>query len=125
MAIRFAATMNAINRGLHDMAQAKAVDMIEDWESALSDIDVPGSKGIARDLGALRKQLECDAPDDERVMALLHRLGQATTTIADKADNNQAKLRDLGQALTECGDEQSDEAEDAAAAAQPKRRKAA
>ena len=125
MAVRFAATMNAFNRGIEDMQPAKAVDMIEDWESALSDTDVPGSKGIARDLGALRKQLENGSPNSERVMALLHRLGEATVKIADKSDRYQEKIRGLGEVLTECGAPQSDEEEDTAAAANPKRRKAA
>ena len=41
---------------------------------------------------------------------MLHRLGEATTKIADRADKNGDKLRDLGQALTEAsGDEEIDE----------------
>jgi hypothetical protein len=62
--------------------------MIEDWETALADLDVPGAKGIARDLAALRKQLEKSEPDGERVQALLHRLGTATVKIADRAEKN-------------------------------------
>jgi hypothetical protein len=122
MAVKFAATMNAINRGLDSTKPAKGADMIEDWEAALAETDVPGSKGIARDLAALRKQLEKQEPDGERVAALLHRLGQATTKIAEKSDKQQDKLKQLGEALTEAGDEDNDEAEDTAAAAAPKRR---
>ncbi|HEX8419094.1 MAG TPA: hypothetical protein VF638_03680 [Sphingomonas sp.] len=81
MAIKFAGTLNAINRGLDSTKPAKGVDMIEDWEVALSDLDMPGSKGILRDLGSLRKLLERDEPDADRVHALLHRLGAATTKI--------------------------------------------
>jgi hypothetical protein len=95
--------------------------MIEDWEAALADIDTTGAKGILRDLGSLRKQLEKDAPDADRVHALLHRLGAATTKIADKAETNQEKLKALGEALTEAGEDQPDEEEDAEAAANPKR----
>lgn len=121
MAIKFAATMNAVNRGLESVKPAQGVHMIEDWETALSEVDAPGAKGILRDLGALRKQLEKDAPDGARVQALLHRLGAATTKIADRSDKSQDKLKALGEALTEAGEEDHDEEEDLEAAANPKR----
>ncbi len=121
MAVKFAGTMNAINRGLDETKATKGADMVEDWEAALADSDVTGSKGILRDLGSLRKQLEKDTPDADRVHGLLHRLGVATTKIADKADKSQDKLKALGEALTEAGEDQPDEEEDAEAAAAPKR----
>lgn len=121
MAVKFAGTMNAINRGLDETKASKGADMVEDWEAALADVDVPGAKGILRDLGALRKQLEKDAPDADRIHALLHRLGAATTRIADKADKSQDKLKALGEALTEAGEDAPDEEEDVAASASPKR----
>lgn len=121
MAIKFAATMNAINRGLESTKPAKGAELIEDWETALSDIDVPGTKGIQRDLAALRKQLERESPDADRIHALLHRLGEATTRIAARAETNQDKLRHLGEALTEAGEASPDEEEDTAAAANPQR----
>ncbi len=125
MAVRFAATMNAFNRGIEDAKPAAAVAMIEDWETALADIDVPGAKGIARDLGALRKQLESASPDQERVSAIVARLGDAVTKIAERADTNGEKLKKLGAALNDAGDAQHDEEEDTAAAANPRRKKAA
>ena len=121
MAVKFAGTMNAINRGLDETKASKGADMVEDWEAALADVDVPGAKGILRDLASLRKQLEKDTPDGDRVHALLHRLGTATTRIADKADKSQDKLKALGEALTEAGEDQPDEDEDTEAAAAPKR----
>lgn len=121
MAIKFAGTLNAINRGLDSTKPAKGADMIEDWEAALSDLDIPGAKGILRDLASLRKQLERGEPDADRVHALLHRLGVATTKIADRADKSQDKLTSLGEALTEAGEESPDEEEDTEAAANPKR----
>jgi hypothetical protein len=121
MAVKFAGTMNAINRGLDETKPAKGADMIEDWEAALADVDTPGAKGILRDLGSLRKQLEKDTPDADRVHALLHRLGVATTKIAERADKSGDKLTDLGQALIDAGEEEPDEAEDTEAAAAPKR----
>ncbi|WP_445192372.1 hypothetical protein ACT009_17740 [Sphingomonas sp. Tas61C01] len=121
MAIKFAGTLNAINRGLDGAKPAKGAEMIEDWEAALSDLDVTGSKGILRDLASLRKQLERDEPDADRVHALLHRLGVATTKIAERADKSQDKLTSLGEALTEAGEDSPDEEEDKEAAANPKR----
>ena len=121
MAVKFAGTMNAINRGLDETKPAKGATMIEDWEAALADTDVPGAKGILRDLASLRKQLEKDAPDSDRVHDLLHRLGAATTRIAEKSDKQQDKLRALGEALSEAGEEAPDEEEDTEAAAAPKR----
>lgn len=122
MAVKFAATMNAVNKGLDDLKPAKAIDLIEDWETALADVDVPGTKGIARDLATLRKQLEKNDPDSERVLSLIHRLGQATAKISEKTDKQSDKLKMLGDALSEAGDEDSDDSEDEEAAASPKRR---
>lgn len=122
MAIKFAATINAVNRGLENTKADKGVHLIEDWETALADLDVPGAKGIGRDLASLRKQLERDNPNAERIQALLHRLGEATTKIADRAEKNGDKLRELGEALTEAGEESPDEEEDKEAAKSPQRR---
>ena len=124
MAVKFAGTMNAINRGLESTKPAKGATMVEDWEAALAEVDTPGAKGILRDLASLRKQLEKSEPDSDRVHDLLHRLGAATTKIADKADKQQDKLKALGEALSEAGEEQPDEEEDTAAAAAPKRARA-
>jgi len=122
MAVKFAATMNAINRGLESTKAEKGVDLIEDWETALADLDVPGAKGIARDLSSLRKQLERENPNQERVQSLLHRLGEATTKIAGRADKNGDKLKALGEALLDSGTEEKDEDEDLEAAKNPNRK---
>ena len=55
MAVRFAATINAFNRGIEDAKPTTAVSLIEDWETALAEVEIAGAKGIARDLAALRK----------------------------------------------------------------------
>ena len=125
MAIRFAATINEFNRGIEDAKPATAVSLIEDWETALADIDVAGAKGIARDLAALRKQLERDAPDAERVSALVARLGDAVTRIAPRAETSGDKLTALGEALSDAGSPQHDEEIDEVAAAASRRKKAA
>lgn len=122
MAVRFAATLNAFNRGIEETKPRAAIAMIEDWETALADIDIPGTKGIARDLGALKRQLEAGEPDEQRIDAILARLGDAVTKIAPRADRNQDKLEQLGRALSESGQAQDDEDEDQEAAATPKRR---
>lgn len=122
MTMRFTATLNAFNRGIENMKPAQAVSLIEDWEAALTDIDVPGTKGIVRDLASLRRQLEQETPDAGRVEALLHRLGMATTKVAPRAERHEEKVAALGQALTEDGAEQGEEEEDKEAAANPKRR---
>ena len=122
MAIRFTATLNAFNRGIEETKPRQGTSMIEDWEAALSDVDIPGSKGIARDLASLRRQLEAAEPDTQRIEALLHRLGTAVTKIADKADKNGDKLKQLGEALSQSGSEQADEDEDTEAAANPRRK---
>jgi len=121
MAIKFAATLNAVNRGLDQTKADKGAHLLEDWETALADTDVTGAKGILRDLQSLRKQLEKDSPDADRVHTLLHRLGEATVKIADKAEKNGDKLKELGQALTEAGEESADEEHDEEAAKAPKR----
>ena len=118
---KFAATMNAINRGLDSAKPTSGVHLLEDWETALADVDTVGAKGILRDLGALRKQLEKSEPDSDRVLALVHRLGAATTKIADKAESSKDKVKALGEALSEAGVDSPDEAHDEAAAAAPKR----
>ena len=125
MAVRFAATINAFNRGVEEMKPAAAVSLIEDWETALADVDIPGAKGIARDLAALRKQLEAPSPDGARVAAIVARLGEAVTRIAPRADKASDKLTGLGEALSEAGSAQDDEEIDEAAAAAPRRKKAA
>ncbi len=121
MAIKFAGTMNAINRGLDNTKPARAVDMIEDWEAALADVDVAGAKGILRDLGSLRKQLEKSEPDADRIYSLIHRLGEATAKISEKSDKAEEKLKSLGEALTDAGEHSPDEEEDIEAATSPKR----
>lgn len=123
MPIRFTATLNAFNRGIEKTAPKPAVNMIEDWETALADLDVPGAKGIARDLASLRRQFEAETPDEGRVTALLGRLGEAVVRIADRAETSGDKLKQLGEALIDAGDPVEDEMEDAAAAAAPARRR--
>lgn len=117
MPARFTATFNAFEKGIESVKPNAAVKLIEGWEAELDKTDVPGAKGIARDLESLRKALDKDEPDGERVSALVGKLAKAVTKIAPKADDKVApKLEQLGQALQDAGtdsDEDEDEVEDA------------
>ena len=102
---RFTATTNAFSKGIENTKPKAAIDLIEDWQSALADLDVRGAKGIARDLQALHRQLEASEPDAERIKTLVGRLGAATTKIAGSAEKGGDKLKALGEALTAAGGE--------------------
>lgn len=100
MPVRFAATANAFEKGIESTKPAAAIKMIEGWEDALSSVDLPGTKGIASDLGALEKALGSDQPDEEKVKSLLGKLSESVTKIAGRTDGTvQPKLEELGQAL--------------------------
>lgn len=102
MPARFTATANAFEKGIDSVSPGAAVKLIESWEESLKEVDAPGAKGIASDLAALRKQLESESPDGEKVKSLVEKLGAATTKIAAKADKpaTQPKLEELGAALS-------------------------
>lgn len=102
---KFAATNDTFAKGIENTKPKAAINLIEDWENALADLDVRGSKGIARDLQALHRQLEVGEPDAERIKTLLGRLGKATTKIADAADKGGEQLKKLDEALTAAGSE--------------------
>lgn len=77
--------------------------LIKGWEAELGKIDTPGAKGILHNLESLRKQLEKDEPDAERVTKLIAELGEATTKIAAHGDRSEDKLKALGAALSSAG----------------------
>ena len=100
MPARFTATANAFEKGIENTKPNAAVKMIEGWEAELEKVDVPGAKGIARDLEALKKALDKDEPDGERVKSLLGKLAEEVTKIAPRTDGKvQPKLEELGEAL--------------------------
>ena len=104
MSKRFTATENAIEKGLDTVAPAAGAKLIEGWIEELQDADFSGAKGIAADLGRLHKELGKAAPDDETVLTLVGKLGQAATKAAEKADGALGdKVRALGEALTKGG----------------------
>ena len=108
----FSGTTNALKKGVTKMSADAAVKKIEGWEEALQDVDIPGARAILRDLGALKRQLDQDEPDGDRIRTILSRLADATIKISDKVeDRNAEKIRDLGEAL-ETASEEEDEEED-------------
>ncbi len=101
MSARFVATANAFEKGVETVKPAAGIKLIEDWEAELKDTDLPGAKGIAGDLERLKKALQADEPDAEKVKSIVHKLGEATTKIAVRADEkSKQKVADLGKALS-------------------------
>ena len=77
-------------------------------------LDGPGARGIARDPGARRKQLEVEKPGGERIATLP---GEAATKIADRIEAAAAeKLASIGAALTKAGGSAMEEVDEDAAA---------
>jgi hypothetical protein len=111
MAAYFTGTINALKRGITRMSIDTAVRNIENWEEALQEIEVSGCKAILRDLGALKKELQREEPDGERVRHLMARLGSQTVSISEKSENRyQEKIADLGHSLSDAAD--SDDEDD-------------
>ena len=107
---RFAATTNALEKGVDSIKPDAAVKLIEDWEQQLEGAEFKGAKGLLRDLGALRKELEKgEKMKGERVQQLTAKLGQATVAVADQDERNADKLRDIGEKLNSVGDAESDD----------------
>ena len=98
---QFAATINKICGGVKAFTISAAVKNIEGWETALSDMDTSGAKGMVRDLGRLKKLLQAEEIDGEAVKELIGKLGEATVKLAGKAESKNAeKVKQLGEALT-------------------------
>ncbi|QXQ04938.1 hypothetical protein KX816_11585 [Sphingosinicellaceae bacterium] len=100
MPARFTTTANAFEKGIEKTKPDAGIKLIEYWEEALSSVDIPGTKGIARDLEALKKALGNETPDEERIKNLLGKLSEEVTKIAGRTEGAvQPKLNDLGEAL--------------------------
>ena len=112
---RFAATANAFEKGVENIKPDAAIKLIQDWEQQLEGAEFKGAKGIVRDLGALRKELEKgDKLKGERVQQLTAKLGQATIAAAGEDERDAEKLRNIGERLSAVGDPggSDDEGED-------------
>lgn len=99
--VQYAETQHALDGGASKIDPEKGVALIEKWEEALKDVDLPAGKAIAKDLGALKKTLSSKTPDKNKIGELLKSLGSATTGIANQADGAApAKLKALGKSLS-------------------------
>ena len=106
----FSGTTNALKKGVTKMSAEAAIKKIEGWEEALQEVEIPGARAILRDLGALKRQLDQDEPDGDRIRTILSRLADATMKISDRVeDRNADKVRDLGQALETASEEDEEE----------------
>jgi hypothetical protein len=118
MAAYFAGTLTALKKGITKMSISAAIRNIENWEESLQDVEITGCRAILRDLGALKKQLQEDEPDGERIRHLMARLASQTMSVADRADDRYGdKIKNLGELLADAAE--SAEAEDDEAARKP------
>jgi hypothetical protein len=113
MAAYFSGTINALKRGITKMSCDVAVRNIENWEESLQDVEVPGGKAILRDLGALKKQLEMETPDGDRVRNLMAKLASQTIAISEKSDARyKDKIAELGEMLADAAESAEDDDQD-------------
>ena len=106
---RFAATENAIEKGLENVTPKQGASLVEAWLTEIGKDDVSGSKGLQHDLERLHKELSADEPKADKVQKILGKLGPATLKLADKADGAVAdKVRHLGESLQSAGVEGDD-----------------
>jgi hypothetical protein len=100
MVAYFSGTMDALKKGVMKMSISAAIKNIEHWEDSLRDVELTGCRSILRDLAALKKQLQEDQPDGERIRHLMAKLASETVTISKKADTRYSdKIASLGEML--------------------------
>jgi hypothetical protein len=100
MVAYFSGTIDALKKGVTKMSVAAAIKNIENWEESLRDIELTGCRSILRDLAALKKQLQEDQPDGDRIRHLMAKLASETVTISQKADARHGdKIAKLGEML--------------------------
>ncbi len=109
---RYAATQKAIEKGLDQVAPDAGVKLVDDWIEQLNGSDKKGAAALVKDMERLKTELGKGSPKGEAVLKLVHKLGAATTKLADEAEGtNGDKLRQLGEALTNAGQEHDHEEE--------------
>jgi hypothetical protein len=100
MVAYFSGTIDALKKGVTKMSVSAAIRNIENWEENLRDIELSGCRSILRDLAALKKQLQEDQPDGERIRHLMAKLASETITISEKTDARHSdKIAKLGEML--------------------------
>jgi hypothetical protein len=100
MVAYFSGTIDALKKGVTKMSIAAAIKNIENWEESLREIELTGCRSILRDLAALKKQLQEDQPDGDRIRHLMAKLASETVTISQRADARHSdKIAKLGEML--------------------------
>jgi hypothetical protein len=115
MAAYFSGTLTALKKGVTKMSISAAIRNIENWEDSLQDVELTGCRAILRDLGALKKQLQDDEPDGERIRHLMAKLASQTVAVSEKADTRYSdKIANLGEMLADAAEsaEDDDESDD-------------
>ena len=99
---QFDATIKHIKEGVKAFTVSAAVKNIEGWETTLGSIEAPAAKAIVKDLENLKKHLHAEKIDGDAIKKIVAKLGKETVALAGKSDSkNAAKIKSLGEALTE------------------------
>jgi hypothetical protein len=106
MAANLDNTIKAFQSGITTMSPDQGVKSIDEWLKKLENADFRGAKSIHDSLSKLKKHLESGNLDGAAIGELLSKLGDATVRAAGQASGKDAdKIKQLGQALSDCGDE--------------------
>ena len=96
---QFDATIKHIQDGVKGFTVK--VTNIEGWEATLEKSESAGVKTLVKDLGTLKKYIQAEAPDGEKIKTLLAKIGKETVAMAAKAEGKNAeKTKVLGEALS-------------------------
>ncbi|MDB5317091.1 MAG: hypothetical protein JWO26_838 [Rhodospirillales bacterium] len=102
---QFGSTIKRVQDGVKGFTISLAVTNIEGWEATLSKMETPGAKGLVRDLERLKKLIQADPINGDKVKELVAKLGKATVTFAGKAKSKNAeKAKQLGEALAKAAE---------------------
>lgn len=98
---RFAAVEHAAEKGFENTTPAAGAKLVGDWTKEVGALDLAGAKGLHGELVHLERELGSNAPDEQRIKALLGKISEATVKLANKCDDEKvaAKVRSLGDAL--------------------------
>lgn len=104
MPARFAQTLKAFEGDITTMKPAAAIKNIEAWEEHLATLDVSGAKGLATELGKLKRALGAGEMDGEKVGKLMASLAGMTGRIAGRVEGKKGpQVQALAEALGKTG----------------------
>ena len=102
---QFDATIKHIKEGIKGFTVSAAVKNIEGWEAHLEKVETSGVKAITGDLKNLKKELQADEINSEKVKQILVKLGKDTVNLAGKAEGDKAeKIKNLGESVSKMAD---------------------